>query len=56
MFALPNPDDGKVSVENTRVDGMTNCIEVPHTHTFIMRSESVIKQILHFLRQGRFQH
>lgn len=55
-LSLPNPDDGKVSVENTKVDGMTDFIEVPHTHTFIMRSESVIKQILHFLKHGRFQH
>ncbi len=55
-LSLTNPDDGKVSVENTKVDGMADFIEVPHTHTFIMRSEGVIKQILHFLKYGRFQH
>jgi pimeloyl-ACP methyl ester carboxylesterase len=55
-LSLPNPDDGKVSVENTKVDGMADFIEVPHTHTFIMRSETVIQQVLHFLKHGRFAH
>jgi hypothetical protein len=53
-LSLPNPDDGKVSVESTKVDGMTDFIEVPHTHTFIMRSEKVIHQVIHFLKHGRF--
>ena len=53
-LSLPNPDDGKVSVESTKVDGMTDFIEVPHTHTFIMRSEQVIQQVIHFLQHGRF--
>ncbi|XOV83270.1 MAG: esterase/lipase family protein [bacterium] len=54
-LSLPNPDDGKVSVENTKVEGMADFIEVPHTHTFIMRSEEVITQVLHFLQHGQFQ-
>ncbi len=54
-LSLPNPDDGKVSVESTKVDGMTDFIEVPHTHTFIMRSEQVIQQVIYFLQHGKFQ-
>lgn len=53
---LPNPDDGKVSLESTKVDGMTDFIVFPHTHTFIMRSEQVIKQVIHFIEHGKFNH
>lgn len=53
---LPNPDDGKVSVENTKVEGMDDFIVFAHTHTFIMRSEDVIEQVIHFLLNGGFNH
>jgi triacylglycerol esterase/lipase EstA (alpha/beta hydrolase family) len=53
---LPNPDDGKVSLESTKVDGMDDFIVFPHTHTFIMRSDDVIDQVLFFLQHGRFNH
>ena len=55
-LSLPNPDDGKVSVESTKVDGMADFILVPHTHTFMMNAESVIDQIRHFLKDGKFVH
>lgn len=51
---LPNPDDGKVSVENTKVEGMSDFITVGHPHPFIMNSELVIEQILSFIESGRF--
>ncbi len=53
---LPNPDDGKVSLESTKVEGMTDFIVFAHTHTFIMRSKKVIAQVIHFLQQERFDH
>ena len=54
--SLPNPDDGKVSVESTKVEGMRDFIVVPHSHTFIMRAEVFIQQTIHFLREGSFDH
>ncbi|MEM7257005.1 MAG: alpha/beta hydrolase, partial [Pseudomonadota bacterium] len=53
---LPNPDDGKVSVESTKVEGMDDFLVFAHTHTFIMRSKQVIAQVIHFLQQGQFNH
>ena len=51
---LPNPDDGKVSLESAKVDGMKDFIALPTAHPFIMKNDLVIKQVLHFLKHGVF--
>tara|TARA_B100000029_G_scaffold512817_1_gene610525 strand:+ start:61 stop:651 length:591 start_codon:yes stop_codon:yes gene_type:complete len=53
---LPNPDDGKVSLESTKVRGMKDFIAVPHSHPFIMQVPLVIKQALRFVQTGAFAH
>ena len=53
---LPNPDDGKVSVENTKIDGMRDFISLPVSHPYIMKDENIMEQTLHFLQQGTFIH
>lgn len=51
---IPGPDDGKVSVASTRVDGMTAHLTLPATHTFLMMNPVAMRQTILFLRNGRF--
>lgn len=55
-YRLGGPNDGKVSVLSARLAGMKDFLVVHSTHTFIMRSPRVIRNVTHFLRYGRFIH
>ncbi|MFC2161428.1 esterase/lipase family protein [Acidobacteriota bacterium] len=53
---IPGPDDGIVSVESTKVEGMADFLLLPYSHLFIMRKEAVLEQVVLFLKSGKFTH
>jgi len=53
---IPGQDDGKVSVESTKIQGMKDFITLPTTHTFMMWNSESIHQTQYFLQHGLFDH
>lgn len=51
---LPEPNDGKVSVASTRIDGMDDFLVVDISHHFIPESDIVIRNTTYFLQNGMF--
>ena len=48
-------DDGKVSIENTRVEGMKEQVVVPVTHPYLMKRKVSIRLTRQFLKHRTFQ-
>jgi len=49
-------DDGKVSVENTKLEGMRDFVEVSSSHTMVLWKDETVRQVRAFLKTGRFEH
>ncbi|MBC2802205.1 lipase [Rhizobium ruizarguesonis] len=54
IIGLRVPNDGKVSVESTRLDGASAHIVIPANHTFLPVNKVMWSQTLSFLQHGRF--
>lgn len=51
---MPGKDDGLVRVESTKVPGMKDFIVLATTHWGMRRDDEVARQVVSFLRTGRF--
>ncbi|MCB9983253.1 MAG: alpha/beta hydrolase [Rhodospirillales bacterium] len=54
-WVLDGQHDGIVPVERTKIDGMSDHIVIPATHSFMMFNPDVMKQTLYFLENGAFK-
>ena len=56
LGALPEPHDGTVSVIETELDGATDHITLPATHSSLIFNKDSLNQVVHFLKNGVFDH
>jgi len=55
LMMIDGKDDGKVSVERTKVAGMKDHITIHVTHTYMMKNQRAIEYTIRFLREGFFR-
>lgn len=53
---IPNDSDGRVALEKTKLKGMKDHVTLSATHSFMSWKPSVHKQIVYFLKHGKFKH
>jgi triacylglycerol lipase len=52
--ALGGKNDGAVTIESAKLEGMKDFIVVPYSHTLMLWRGEVVNQVRAFLRDGRF--
>ncbi len=55
-FWLQQPNDGKVEIASTRIEGCRDHIILPVNHPFMPNYPIVIQQSANFISHGRFEH
>ncbi|TGL65613.1 esterase/lipase family protein [Leptospira jelokensis] len=55
-YLIPGDDDGKVSIENSKLENMSDFLLVERTHNFIVDAPEVKQAILNYFKTGKFQN
>ena len=55
-LTFSEPNDGLITVERTKLQGMKDFIVLQHAHTFIMNCRDTFEQCKSFLETGSFDH
>jgi hypothetical protein len=53
---LPAPNDGVITVQETRLPDMRDHIVMPINHAGMLLSAGVARQVCEFIRNGAFSH
>ncbi|RXK54822.1 alpha/beta hydrolase [Oleiharenicola lentus] len=53
--ALGGKNDGAVTIESARLEGMKDFLVVPYSHTLMLWRKEVVDQVRSFLREGKFR-
>ena len=53
-WIIDGDDDGKVSIEQAKLEGMADFMVVQVSHAYIMTNPAVVNQVIYFLQKGRF--
>ncbi|MDB6094897.1 MAG: acetyltransferase, partial [Verrucomicrobia bacterium] len=52
---IKGPNDGKVAVASSRLEGMSDFLVLHHSHTWLQWRKDTALQVKIFLREGKFQ-
>lgn len=52
---IPGKDDGKVSTERAKVEGMQDFLVIHATHPYIMKNDQAVTATIRFLKSGAFK-
>lgn len=54
-LTFSEPNDGVVTVESTKLEGMADWVLLHHGHTFIMNCKDTFEHCVRFIESGRFK-
>ena len=54
-WIIDGDDDGRVSIEQAKLEGMADFMVVQVSHAYIMANPDVVNEVIYFLQNGSFR-